>query len=97
VNFRPIAHEVRIVSIKGVKPHGFQPHLKELFKTDWTRSCAPGKELGRTLWILEKGKVDQLDGNKEPVVYGYADLGFLDSMFSSINFTGSGLGTLTPL
>jgi hypothetical protein len=55
------------------------------------------EKLEQTLRILDKGEVDQLDGNKEPVLYGFADLGFLNSRVSSINFTGSRLGTLTQL
>jgi hypothetical protein len=55
------------------------------------------EKLEQTLRILDKGEVDQLDGNKEPVLYGFADLGFLNSRVNSINFTGSRLGTLTQL
>ena len=41
-------------------------------------------KLQQTLWILEKGEVDQLDRNKEPVLYGFADLGFLNSGFKTV-------------
>jgi len=46
---------------------------------------ASGK-LEQTLWVLEKDEVDQFDGNKEPIVYGFADLGFLNSRFESASF-----------
>jgi hypothetical protein len=32
---------------------------------------------------LDKGEVDELDRNKQPVLLGFADLGFLNSGFRS--------------
>ena len=55
---------------------------------------ASGK-LEQTLWVLEKDEVDQFDGNKEPIVYGFADLGFLNSRLESPSFGISARGTLT--
>jgi hypothetical protein len=36
-----------------------------------------------TLWILDKGDVDQLDRNKVPVLFGLADCCFLNSRSAS--------------
>jgi len=51
----------------------------------------------QTFWILDKGDVDQLDRNKEPVLYGFADMGFLNSRLESPSFQTSARGTLTSL
>jgi len=39
-----------------------------------------------TSWILDKREIDQLDRNKEPVICGFADSGFLTSKFKSTSF-----------
>ena len=62
-----------------------------------TENAATSGRLEGTFYILEKDEVDQLDGNKTPVLFGFAELGFLNSRSASNDFTGSGFATLTRL
>jgi hypothetical protein len=55
----------------------------------------PAGKPEQSLWISEKGEVDQLDRNKVPVLFGFADLGFLNSRFENASFEITETATLT--